>query len=368
MSIIKEYPCLFSVEKNGKTRLWKATVYQTSTHSYASIKHGQLNGKLQESVKEYNSGKNIGKKNETTPLEQCLNETDRKWKDKIEKEGYTYEDEEDEEDEEKVKEKKEKYYPMLAQTYSIEKTRKNDITYPCYVQPKLDGLRCIVYKRNGKVFYQSRTGGLFETMEHLTPSMLLFFDEYSNIIFDGELYTTDMPFEELAGLIKKKKITVNDKEKLKYIQYHIYDIYEGDEKEKQPFEERYKLLKKIFRQKNDIKDIKLVQTLKCESLSEFKKQFSEFVTDGYEGIMLRNINGLYKAGYRSNDLQKYKEFFEDEYPIIGFTEGDGKDKGSVIWICKTKEDVEFKVRPKGNMELRKKWFKDGKSILEKNSL
>jgi len=85
---------------------------------------------------------------------------------------------------------------------------------------------------------------------------------------------------------------------------------------------------------------------------------------GYEGCILRNINGLYRTNYRSHDLQKYKEFIESEYEIVGFKEGDGRDKGTVIWICKT-HDSTFSVRPRGSIEMRKELYENGNNYIGK---
>ena len=102
------------------------------------------------------------------------------------------------------------------------------------------------------------------------------------------------------------------------------------------------------------------------ALSDFRRLFAEFVEAGYEGIMLRNAAGVYRANYRSNDLQKYKEFMEDEYRIIDFKEGEGRDAGAVIWVCETADGKEFTVRPRGSFEQRREWFNDGDSYIGKN--
>ena len=88
--IHKEYPPIFSKDKSGKTRIWKATVFAfpLSNTAMSVINHGINEGKLQVDTRQYTEGKNIGKKNETTPLEQCVSEVDKKRKDKMEKEGY----------------------------------------------------------------------------------------------------------------------------------------------------------------------------------------------------------------------------------------------------------------------------------------
>jgi len=103
----------------------------------------------------------------------------------------------------------------------------------------------------------------------------------------------------------------------------------------------------------------VVDTRLIHTLGEFRQAFGEYVEAGYEGIMLRNTNGMYCQNYRSHDLQKYKEFVESEYPIVGFKEAAGRDAGTVIWVCKTAEEREFSVRPRGTQEQRRQWFHDG---------
>lgn len=371
----EELPSLYGTEKNGKTKIWKASIYYDKSKGYAmsSIEFGQLDGKKQTASREYTEGKNIGKKNETTPLQQCINETRKKWTDKQEKESYSIKNNEDNkeneyheyhensnEDDKDDKEYDKKYFPMLAHTYepNTNKKKKTDIVFPCYVQPKLDGLRCIMYYYGSKVKCQSRTGTYFETMDHISEELKDYLKKSKNIL-DGELYTNEMPFEELAGLIKKKKITDADKQKLLNVKYHIYDIIDEDKKYKQRYDDIIKFLSD-----KDYKYVTAVPTYKANS-DNFKKFFGEFIELGYEGIMLRNIDGLYRCNYRSHDLQKYKEFKEGEYIITGFKEGDGRDKGTVIWVCKTDDNKEFSVRPKGSIESRRELFSQGSTYVGK---
>jgi hypothetical protein len=208
-----------------------------------------------------------------------------------------------------------------------------------------------------------------------------------------------MPFEELAGLIKKKKITDSDKARLTKVKYHVYDIYDR-KNENMPYSERLGVLAAAVRRCGCVANdtvtastasmaaarvlrsaavavaadaaaeaeavVILVRTEKVAALSDFRRLFSEFVEAGYEGIMLRNGAGVYRANYRSNDLQKYKEFMEDEYRIIDFKEGEGRDAGAVIWVCETADGKEFTVRPRGTMEQRREWFNDGAKYISKN--
>ena len=407
-TLVQEFPILYGIEKNGKTKVWIAKIYlkgkhtlamalaSTQIHAFATIEHGQQDGKKQLTIREYTEGKNIGKKNETTPLQQCIAETKRKWTDKHEKESYKEttphqgQGQEQEQKQDQVLgtqqiEPIKKYFPMLAHTFEpiTATAKKNNIVFPCFTQPKLDGLRCIMYRDpiTDVLHCQSRTGSYFDTMDHIKISLAPIFAKHPTTIFDGELYTTEIPFEELAGLIKKKKLTTKDQERLHAIQYHIYDIVD----ETKPFEERHAMIRKIFAQdaasrmasphahadtpssrSNHMPPfICLVPTTEAKTPADFRTQFGVFIESGYEGIMLRNKKGMYRCNYRSHDLQKYKEFLEDEFPIIGFTQGDGRDKGTIIWICVTKEGKEFSVRPRGSIEHRRKLFETGEKYVGK---
>lgn len=419
LSVHRSFPKLYAVDKNGKIKVWSAAVLQptdkqSAAAGYATsqISHGYIDGKQQLAFRDYNTGKNIGRSNERTPLEQCMSETRRKWTDKKEKEGYSEtkpadygegygdvsgnyfgEGEGDDGD----GDDKGPFLPMLAQTFnpndaivsgSTGSKKKKVITFPCFVQPKLDGLRCVSYiKRSGNdvtIALQSRTGAFFTGLPHIATALRPYLSQHPSIVIDGELYTDQMPFEELAGLIKKKKITDSDVERLKKVKYHVYDIYDHSQSN-MPYSERLGLLVDAVRRcacvANDTLTssphrmlrsateaaavVILVRTEKVAVLADFRRLFAEFVEAGYEGIMLRNAEGVYRANYRSNDLQKYKEFMEDEYLITGYTQGEGRDAGAVIWLCETADGKDFTVRPRGTMEQRRVWFNMGPTYVGK---
>jgi DNA ligase-1 len=376
MEHMEDLPTIYGVEKNGKTKVWTARIYRDQLNGFATaeIEYGQLDGKKQVTSREYTEGKNIGKKNETTPLQQCISETRRKWQDKMEKEGYSLvipNSDTTQPTNATNATNAIKVFPMLAHTYEplSSKNKKNDIVFPCYVQPKLDGLRCICYmmpcgnSNDCKVMAQSRTGAYFETVEHICAELRPILLQNPGLILDGELYTTELPFEELAGLIKRKKTSdanANANANVQCIKYHIYDVVvDGD------YSERHARIVGAISKADKCQHLEVVHTQLIHSANEFKQAFGEYVAAGYEGIMLRNVNGLYRQNYRSHDLQKYKEFVESEYPIVGFKEADGRDKGTVVWVCATAECRQFSVRPRGTQEQRRQWFQDGPQYVGK---
>jgi len=373
MELNFEFPLLFSKDKNGKMKTWSACVFTNkivkSQQATQRIIYGYVDGKQQISYRDYNDGKNIGKKNETTPLMQCISETRRKWLDKKEKEAYSEnKDIGDEMNTETVS----AFLPMLAQTYNPESsiTKKHNIVFPCFVQPKLDGLRCVTYiTQKDAVVHQSRTGAYFEGLAHISESVGWYLKTNPNIVLDGELYTDEMPFEELVGLIKKKKIGENDLVRLRKVKYHVYDIYDKNNIQ-MPYTERLRMCVEAVNScgggGGDVtRPVTIVRTIEVRDIPDFRRWFATFIEEGYEGIMLRNKIGIYRTNYRSNDLQKYKEFIEDEYKIIGYTQAEGRDKGTVLWICITNEGKEFTVRPRGTIQMRSKWYENGEKYIGK---
>lgn len=344
-------PTLYGKDTSGKPKQWSAAIYTNGTIAQYVVEYGQVDGKLQTTSRDFTEGKNIGKKNETTPLQQCSNEIKKKWEDKKEKERYSENVDAEEEGT--------KIFPMLAHVYDPKsKTKvKNPIVYPCFVQPKLDGLRCLIYLSGGKIVTQSRTGGIFTTMDHITVGLTPFFKAWPAVILDGELYTNQYPFEELVGLIKRKHVEASDLPKIHQVHFHIYDIIslEG-------YAERRHFI--LVNQHLFPPTFEIVKTEEATTVDDFKTKFTEYVQEGYEGIMLRNKKGAYVSN-RSHDLQKYKEFEEDEFVIVGFREAEGRDSGTVIWRCATKTGDEFDCRPVGSVEHRKQLFQNAQANIGK---
>jgi len=166
-----------------------------------------------------------------------------------------------------------------------------------------------------------------------------------------------------VGTVKKKTLSAADVVKHRHIQLHVYDIITED----MTFEGRWDLLKKVFaRFKERIGTVlQLCKTEIAADPAAVQTKHDEYVAEGYEGIMLRNKEGLYKIGGRSVDLQKFKMFLDDEYEIVGFYEGEGSEKGCVLWRCVTPEGKEFGCRPQGTQEERRELFKHGSDYVGK---
>ena len=246
-----------------------------------------------------------------------------------------------------------KYYPMLAHRYN---EKKGDIKFPCFVQPKLDGVRCVVV---GNKLY-SRNGNRFPVLPHIENELKLY--NKNNLILDGELFTDDINFEKIVGLVKKYKKSEEDEKNSLKIYLNVFDYIDS----KLPFNKRLINLNQFFEKNKNMKYIKQVKTEECPQEKNIEEFLEKYTKEKYEGLIIRNKSGLYEENTRSVHLQKLKKFIDEEFEIIDYTTPDqGKEVGCVIWICRTKEGKQFSVRPSGNYQERKKLYREAKKYIGK---
>lgn len=350
----KTFTTLYSKKSTNKILKWDINVSGTKNNATITTIYGQIDGKMIESSREIDTGKNIGKKNETTPFDQAVFEATRLWQKKIDQSGYIeFLDIQNDNLPKKNTKQEQKLElnmirPMLAHKFA---DKQKHIKYPCFVQPKLDGVRCLAYKENDTVNLMSRTGKEFSHLNHIREALQKI--DFNGFL-DGELFTTKMEFSDISGIIRKQKLTENDIELSYNIEYHVYDTFDMNNLEL-PFNERNQIVKSLKLKRN----LQYVPTYLCKTEENMLSKYDDFVNKGFEGIMIRNYSGLYKIKFRSNDLIKLKPFLDNEYKIVDFTEGVGRDKGCVIWICENKNGETFRCRPNGSLDDRKELFNNG---------
>jgi DNA ligase-1 len=224
--------------------------------------------------------------------------------------------------------------PMLAHKY--DESRIN-WSLPVYIQPKLDGVRCLFTKDGA----YSRAGNKFMNLAHIELALIPFFKQNPNTVLDGELYNHELKndFEKIISLVRKQKPTADDRlDAQKLVQFHVYDYIDDSYDNYQ-----IRMANLVC---SDVYDeyIKHVPTLLADSYSYARTLHEEFLEDGYEGSIIR-LNGKYKHG-RSYDLMKFKDFSDTEATIIGYETGKGKRTGTLgKFIMQDDEGNEFGCPP-----------------------
>jgi len=203
-----------------------------------------------------------------------------------------------------------------------------DYSKPTFIQPKLDGVRCVVQCEiiHGApcVTAYSRTGKVWKNIDHIRMELRSFFKKYPNVILDGELYNHDLrdDFEKIISLVRKTKPTAEDRlEASKLTQFHCYDIID----EKLPFDQRIEFVNQSLMLIGS--SIHIVDTIRVLDEEEAQSIHKSNLKKGYEGSIVRT-NDTY-ACKRSHNLRKFKDFHDAEAEITGWVEGKGKRIGTI---------------------------------------
>lgn len=316
---MKTFPILYKKTKKDQAQQWQIVIDNDAFYTIEGI----VGGKLTIGTPTKCKAKNVGKANETTPEQQAILEAQSKFDFKL-NQGYS----------EQLETSGKKFFePMLAKEF--ESSNSSLFKIKTFIQPKLDGVRCISVNNS----LTSRNGKLFFNCDHL---------HQSDYLFDGELYNHDFRdnFNKIISLVKKQKISSDStQEAKKYIKYFVYDFPSVNDK----FSVRFAKLKEIL-SSNKYPNYELVPTFEVSSLAEIEKYHDQFLSEGYEGSIIRLDLGPYD-NKRSKQLLKKKDFQDQEFKVINVIEGEGARTGTVgAFLCQTSDGKEFKSNIKGDFD------------------
>ena len=356
---------LYGKTSTGSIKSWEVEVTDngddTATLTISTMANIELDdGKVTKRATIIKNGKNIGKTNETSALEQAEKEALAKWTNKQDIEEYQLSA--------KVALAFQSERPMLAYPYEDKKHLVN-WERGVYGQAKLNGVRCTIKKIDeGNITFTSRKG------KDYTPVMqrhTALYEQLDAVMttgsgLDGELYVPGWELNKVTSAVKKYKANT---EKL---QFYLFDFINSFE----TFSTRYgvcigviQVLATYLEINNGTPFINLVECKILHSEEEMITYHDELVKEGHEGIILRNPDALYTYFYRTSDLLKYKKFFDEEFEIVDTyceTQNvNGVEKNLICFWCITKDNERFKVQPKGTHEMRAKWWEDRESFIGK---
>ena len=369
---------LYKRAKTGKIQYWKVEVIEASPANYdwgivkTSGQLGTSNPLIHRET--ITQGKNIGKSNETTPMEQAISQASSDWLKKRD-EGYkslkdlnlvTHED------------------PTLGTVYTenfglrcstnmlssaLERVlpqfntdasgnpkpmlatdwkKIKKINYPVLIQPKLDGVRCLMVIRfnvgaDKPIVFLSRSGKEYTTLSHIAKVVgnycFVKGEKATEFILDGEIYSDQLTFQEIIAAVKKQR-----PESLK-LKFRAYDTISTAD-QGQRWDDTVALVDKIASS-----EVQLVPTWVANNEEEVKAHHDTWVQEGYEGAMIRLYGSKYAQGQRSRELLKVKEFDETEYYFQRWEKGlRDEDLIAVCWTSILADDAkEFKAKMVGTV-------------------
>ena len=231
-----------------------------------------------------------------------------------------------------------RYKPMLAYPVS---DKPIDYSKPVFIQPKLDGVRCLIQYDNSKVTAYSRTGKEWKNIDHILENLAPWFENNKTTVLDGELYNHDLrdDFETIISLVRRQKPDDIDMlESRDMVQFHCYDIIHPDNN---VFKDRSSFIKNCLPESYCVKHVYTFAVDKEHQANQFHK---DNLKAGYEGSIVRT-NDAYQ-NKRSHSLRKFKDFHDAEAQIIGYETGAGKREGTLgKFIMQDDNGIQFGCPP-----------------------
>ena len=234
---------------------------------------------------------------------------------------------------------------MLAQKATTIADGFKTIGTPCAIEYKYDGFRLIIHKNDEEVLLFTRS---LENVTKQFPEVVDYVLKYvkgKSFILDSEAVGFDYktkeykPFQEISQRIRRKYNIENLQKKLP-VEINVFDIlyYQGKSLLKESFEKRTALIKKIITN-HPYKIIHAKQIITGDE-KKAKEFYKKALKDNQEGIMMKNLNAIYKPGRRVGNMLKIKPEEKDlDLVITGAEYGKGKRSGwlsSFILSCREK--------------------------------
>jgi len=258
---------------------------------------------------------------------------------------------------------------MLAKQSEKVKQASIDKVPFWYASRKIDGVRCSFYWDGNRIRSASRGGGDYDyaTMHFIHNKTLIeFFKRHPKFILDGELYKHGKSLQQISGAARMEKNAVD----CDWLEFYIYDnMLEG-----MTFRDRLETLHTIKKELNLGFDpnrsweegelqMQMVPQERVSGWDNILKLHDQYVSEGWEGLVIRNPDKVYGFGRRTNDMIKVKKYKDAEFRITGISEG-LRDE-DMCFTLETAEGIPFKAKPMGSREIKNQYRKDLPKLIGK---
>lgn len=225
---------------------------------------------------------------------------------------------------------------------------------------KIDGLRALIYMGDdGNLHTASRGAMNYDAAmsDILENKLLREMIGDTKLILDGECYHHGYTLQQLNSIARTQK-TVKD---YSILQFYWYDIVDPNS----TFDERFSLMKDIRDEMNLSFDpekefsnkelrIQFVPQEEVVSWDNMMKLHNQYVSEGWEGLVIRDPDKVYRPNGRTNDMIKIKCYKSEEFLITGYELG-LRGNEDMVFTLVTKEGKPFKAKPHGD-RAQKDWY------------
>ena len=256
--------------------------------------------------------------------------------------------------------------PMLAK--QADKVTKTNIFNKKWIASrKIDGLRCIIYLGDdGKLHTSSRgatnyDSAMFEILTH--PALIKLFKNNKGLMLDGECYHHGYTLQQINSIARTQKVAKD----LEVLQFYWYDIVDLNN----PFKSRLAKMKSIAEElkeygseigwepdrvfkENELR-IQFVPQVEVNGWDNMMKLHNKYVSEGWEGLVIRDPERPYKPNGRTNDMIKIKVYKDDCFKVVG-KEAGLRGSEDMVFIMEMPDGRTFKAKPFGDREQKEEYW------------
>ena len=256
--------------------------------------------------------------------------------------------------------------PMLAkQADKVTNTKILDKEW--LASRKIDGLRCIIYLGDDDKLHTSSRGAtnydsaMFEILTH--PTLIKLFKNNKGLMLDGECYHHGYTLQQINSIARTQKVAKD----LEVLQFYWYDIVDLNN----PFKSRLAKMKSIAEElkeygseigwepdrvfkENELR-IQFVPQVEVSGWDNMMKLHNEYVSEGWEGLVIRDPERPYKPNGRTNDMIKIKVYKDDCFKVVG-KEAGLRGSEDMVFIMEMPDGRTFKAKPFGDREQKEEYW------------
>lgn len=242
--------------------------------------------------------------------------------------------------------------PMLAK--QVDKVTNTKIfNKEWYTSRKIDGLRCLIYMDNGKLHTASRGAmnydpAMSDILEH--PDLIKVFEDNPGLILDGEAYRHFYSLQQLNSIARTQKTAVD----YSILQFYWYDIVDTNKTFKERLEVMNSLKEQLnlgFEPEREFKKgelrIQFVPQIIVSGYNSMMDLHNKYVSEGWEGLVIRDPDKVYKPNGRTNDMIKIKLYKDSCFLVVGYELG-LRGSEDMVFICQMDDGRTFKAKPLGD--------------------
>jgi len=231
-----------------------------------------------------------------------------------------------------------KHFCMLAHKYDPKRIKR----WPVAVEPKLDGVRVLVFVSPGAVLFRSRSNKPFPALDWMAPHIALLvanaLGRHASVVLEAEAVSGT--FSSTVSSVRRKSVSADD------AVLHVFDVIPVAEFDAgasaRTYLDRREVLASMYALDSWPSFCRLMQVDYASHHAEVMRLYQDARAAGLEGVMVKDPFATYQRK-RSHAWMKIKAEESAECKVLRRIKGEGKHAGRLGLLVVDHKGVEVGV-------------------------